>query len=630
MTPSASLSVPESQSLPTPSGLMALLSVPRSRYVVLQALVGIGLSYELLFGDEVIVSSAVAHLIVAGLLLVTIGIVLTPTRWLAEPWFMSGLVGANTLMAMAIVYVSGNARGEFYLAFFLLMLVASSVRTLGQMLRLSLVLCLGYALLLAQGVLITGSLSVGQLMGLPLLLMMAIFYGLTLDELAGERRRSETLCHRLAELRLEEEALLLTRDRLMHEVKRLRAKLASTTSTPPLTAREAKPIVTPVQGLPAASMEEPRTADEVPHLAAWLSGSLREQVRVIGREAGQLRTSLARSDQAHKYVDQMLLAGEKLAAFGTHLDVWGGTGPTQRQVHALDRILEHLDPVIRNSLPAGMQMILQADPDTPLVAAEDGAIEQILLQLVLNARDAMREGGSLTIRAGAAPAEAVRRMAGDQAVPCAMLTITDTGIGMTPEQRARALHPFRDGSLPENRKPMGLAHAVRAVKNLGGEIAFESRKGRGTQVTILLPQPKPAANQNRQGRTFERALLAQGSETVLVVLEEEWQRKCVAAALHRAQYQVLEAGSGVEALMVAREQPGGIQLLVSDLAMAEMSGAELAERLLAQRRTMKAIFVSGYPDDVLVRHRIAPRCHVQKPVRTEELLRRVRAVLDHP
>lgn len=177
---------------------------------------------------------------------------------------------------------------------------------------------------------------------------------------------------------------------------------------------------------------------------------------------------------------------------------------------------------------------------------------------------------------------------------------------------------------------MGLALAVRAIKNLGGEIAFESRKGRGTQVTILLPQPKPAANQNRQGRTFERALLAQGSETVLVVLEEEWQRKCVAAALHRAQYQVLEAGSGVEALMVAREQPGGIQLLVSDLAMAEMSGAELAERLLAQRRTMKAIFVSGYPDDVLVRHRIAPRCHVQKPVRTEELLRRVRAVLDHP
>ncbi|HSE58076.1 MAG TPA: hypothetical protein VLA99_05180, partial [Nitrospiraceae bacterium] len=376
MTPSASLSAPESQSLPNPSGLMGLLSVPRSRYVVLQALVGIGLSYELLFGDEVIVSSAVAHLIVAGLLLITIGIVLTPSRWLTEPWFTSGLVGANTLMAMAIVYVSGNARGEFYLAFFLLMLVASSVRTLGQMLKLSLVLCLGYALLLAQGVLITGSLSVGQLMGLPLLLMMAIFYGLTLDELAGERRRSETLSHRLAELRLEEEALLLTRDRLMHEVKRLRANLASTTSTPTLTAREAKPIVRPVQGLPAASTAEPRMADEVPHLAAWLSGSLREQVRAIGRETGQLRASLARSDQAHKYVDQMLLAGEKLAAFATHLDLWGGAGPMQRQVHALDRILEHLDPVIRNSLPAGTQMILQADPDTPLVAAEDGAIEQ--------------------------------------------------------------------------------------------------------------------------------------------------------------------------------------------------------------------------------------------------------------
>jgi signal transduction histidine kinase len=608
---------------------MALLSVPRSRYVLLQALVGIGLSYELLFGDDLIVTSTVAHLIVAGLLLITIGIVLTPTRWLAEPWFMNGLIGANTLMAMAIVYVSGNARGEFYLAFFLLMLVASSVRTLGHMLKLSLVLCLGYAMLLAQGVLITGSLSVGQLMGLPVLLMMAIFYGLTLDELAGERRRSETLCHRLAELRLEEEALLLTRDRLMHEVKRLRAKLAAPRSPQAQAAREARPTVSPIQHLPAASTEEPRTSDEVPHVAAWLSGSLREQVRIIGREAGQLRASLARGDEAHKYVDQMLLAGEKLAVFGTHLDLWAGASPMQRQLHSLDRILEHLDPVIRNSLPPATQAILQADPDTPLVAAEDGAIEQILLQLVLNARDAMREGGYLTIRAGAAPAEAAKRVAGDQTVPCAMLTITDTGIGMTPEQRARAFHPFHDGGSLGIGKRMGLAMAVRAVKSLGGDIAFESRKGRGTQVTILLPQPKPVTNQNRQGRTLDRALLAQGAETVLVVLEDEWQRKFVAAVLHRAQYQVLEAGSGVEALMIAREQPGGIQLLVSDLVMAEMSGAELAERLLAQRRTMKAIFVSGYPDEVMVRHRIAPRCHVQKPVRTDDLLRRMRAVLDH-
>jgi signal transduction histidine kinase/CheY-like chemotaxis protein len=509
------------------------------------------------------------------------------------------------------------------------MLVASSVRTLGHMLKLSLVLCLGYAMLLAQGVLITGGLSVGQLMGLPVLLMMAIFYGLTLDELAGERRRSETLCHRLAELRLEEEALLLTRDRLMHEVKRLRTKLAAPRSSQAQSAGEARPTVSPVQNLPVASTEAQRSADEVPHLATWLSGSLREQVRVIGREAGELRASLPRGDEAHKYVDQMLLAGERLAAFGTHLDLWGGAGPMQRQLHSLDRILEHLDPVIRNSLPAGTQVILQVDPDTPLVAAEDGAIEQILLQLVLNARNAMREGGYLTIRAGVAPTEAARRVAGDQTVPCAMLTITDTGIGMTPEQRARAFHPFRDGGSPGGGKRMGLAMTVRAVKSLGGDIAFESREGRGTQVTILLPQPKPVANQNRQGRTIDRALLAQGAETVLVVLEDEWQRKCVTAVLHRAQYQVLEAGSGVEALMVAREQHGGIQILVSDLVMAEMSGAELAERLLAQRRTMKAIFVSGYPDEVMVRHRIAPRCHVQKPVRTEDLLRRMRAVLDH-
>ncbi|MEX5213319.1 MAG: ATP-binding protein [Nitrospiraceae bacterium] len=629
MNPSASLSISDSQSLPTPSGLMARLSVPRSRYVLLQALVGIGLSYELLFGDDVIVTSTVAHLIVAGLLLIIIGIVLTPSRWLAELWFTNGLVGANTLMAMAIVYVSGNAQGEFYLAFFLLMLVASSVRTLGHMLSLSLVLCFGYAMLLAQGILITGSLSVGQLMGLPVLLMMAIFYGLTLDELAGERQRSETLSHRLAELRFEEEALLLSRDRLMHEVKRLRAKLESTGSTPTPSAREGRPAGPPVRGLPTVSTKDPSTDHDVPHLAAWLSGSLREQVREIGREVGQLRASLARGDEAHKHVDQMLLAGEKLAALGTHLEYWRGTGPMPRQIHSLDRILEHLAPMIRSSLPVSTELLVQADPNTPLVAAEEGTIEQIVLQLVLNSRDAMRDGGCLTIRAGTASTEAARRVAPEQTASFAMLTVADTGIGMTPEQRNRAFNPFHEGGAPRTGRQMGLAMVVRAIKNLGGEVAFESRKGRGTEVTILLPESKPLGNQHRQERTFDPALLAQGTETVLVVMEDEWQRKCAAAALHRVQYQVLEAGSGVEALMVAREHSGGIQLLVSDLAMAEMSGAELAERLLAQRRTMKAIFVSGYPDEVMVRHRIAPRCHVQKPLRTEDLLRRVRAVLDH-
>ena len=629
MIPSASPSVPASRPLLAPPGLMALLSVPRSRYVLLQTLVGIGLSYELLFGDDVIVTSTVVHLIVAGLLLITMGIVLTPQRWLTEPWFMNGLVGANTLMAMAIVYVSGNARGEFYLAFFLLMLVASSVRTLGHMLKLSLVLCIGYAMLLAQGVVITGSLSVGQLMGLPLLLMMAIFYGLTLDELGEERRRSETLCHRLVELRLEEEALLLTRDRLMHEVKRLQAKLTSTRSTQLLPGQEHRRPVAPAQSLPAGPTEEPKSADEVPRLATWLCGLLREQVRVIGWEAGQLRGVLARSDAAHKCVDQMLLAGEKIAAFGSHLEVLGGAGPMQRQIHSLDRILEHLDPVIRNLLPADTQVILQVDPDTPLVAAEDGAIEQILLQLVLNARDAMKDGGYLTLKAGTAPTEALKSVAGNQAVPWAMLTVTDTGIGMTPQQRAHAFNPFQDGGSPGPAKNMGLATTVRAVKNLGGDVTFESRKGRGTQVTILLPQSNLSSDRTRRGQTCDRALLAQGAETVLVVLEEEWLRKCVVAALHRAQYHVLEAGSAVEAMMVAREQPGVIQLLVSDLIMAEMSGAELAERLLVQRKTMKVIFASGYPDDVMPRHRIASRCHLQKPLRVEDLLRRVRAVLDH-
>lgn len=171
------------------SGLARLLNAPRYRYTLLQSLVGIMLSYQLLYGEWPIVSRTASEALVMGFMLMILAIVILPRAVLESAWLPSALITVNTVAVTGTIYLSGNARSELYFSYFLLVLIAASARTLGQMLGLSLIICMGYGTLLYEGVLETGVLSVGHLLGIPVLLVMAVFYGVTLENLTLEQTR---------------------------------------------------------------------------------------------------------------------------------------------------------------------------------------------------------------------------------------------------------------------------------------------------------------------------------------------------------------------------------------------------------------------------------------------------------
>ncbi len=608
----------------SPSRLMAWVGAPKSRCLLLQSLVTITLSYELLFGNESIVSRWIEELTVLGLLASILAIGLTPSRLVERRWFMSILVGFDTLMTAGSVYLSGNARGEFYLSYFLLILIATSAGTLRQMIGLSLVVCAGYGGLLTQAAMTTGDLQVGHLLGLPVLLMMALFYGLTLEELGAEQRRGDGLSHRLAELRLEEEHLTLTRDRLMHETTRLKQSLASAKQkslTPKADAMAAlnRPALVGERGSVAGN-----TRVSMERLAQQVAMMLEDVARQMGRETGALRNKVKRDDPLVKHVEQILLAGERTATMAMQLHGLVHQEMPMRQVQSLNTILTELEPTLREMLPESTTLALDLQPDGGFFEAAPGVTESIVVQLVLNAREAMGETGHVVLASRLVEGTGG---VGDVARGSVHLVVRDTGRGMAAETQARLMEPFFTTKTRGGAWGLGLTKVQSMVTQLGGEVTFHSLPGQGTEVTVAWPRYLAEGEAKTVARV-DAALCAQGPETVLVVEEDEGTRKWTMALLRRAKYHVLEARSGVEAILVTNQYAGVIHVIMTNLIMPEMAGVELAERLFHQRTSLKALFTSSYPEESIKTHRIAPRCYLQKPYRQDELLRKVREVLD--
>lgn len=200
--------------------------ISRPRYVGLQSLVGVMLAYQLLFGEELIVSRLTSVLIVAGLVAMVLCLRYVPASILQAAWFSGAVVGIDTVLVTGTIYLSGNARSELYLSYFILMLIAASVRRLSHVIGLSLLLCVGYGIILYQGVVQTGSLSPGHLLGVPVLLVMAMFYGLALQTIGTERQQKTQLLGSIEALKETERALQASRDQLEVRLKGLKGDLS--------------------------------------------------------------------------------------------------------------------------------------------------------------------------------------------------------------------------------------------------------------------------------------------------------------------------------------------------------------------------------------------------------------------
>jgi signal transduction histidine kinase len=529
-----------------------------------------------------------------------------PTSILQAAWFSGTVIGIDTVLVTATIYLSGNARSELYLSYFILMLIAASVRRLSHVIGLSLLLCAGYGVILYQGVVQTGSLSPGHLLGLPVLLVMATFYGLALQTIGAERQQKTLLLESIEALKETERALEASRDQLEVRIKGLKGDLSRANEHVRQEKKER-------EGL-EQQLREAQKMEVIGRITGGIANELSHLVSVIGRQTGVVLSGLKPDDPLYGPVDDIFRSGGQAAAVTAQLAGLGLHDGHLRQVLSVKAVLEEIRGVMKGLLPASIDLSMVIE-DAPMdVEVDREGLEQVLLHLAVNARDAMPNGGRLLIEA---------KQAFPGHLPKVLIQVTDTGSGMSQETQSHMFEPFF--STKEMNVGLGLTAVYGIVKHSVGQVDVVSRPGEGTVVRVALPLV-------RQGRPPAPSILAhvaaKGQETVLLVEPNEIDRKLALSTLLRHRYRVLEASSSVEALLLTQRHSGAVHVVVTDLMMSEIGGRDLARRLLKHHPMMQPLFVSGYDDETMVSHRLNPRYLLRRPYRQTGLVEKVRELLD--
>ncbi|HET8721560.1 MAG TPA: ATP-binding protein [Nitrospira sp.] len=601
---------------PSPAAEDHVGAVSRGRYVVLQALVGIMLGYQLLFGPEPIVSRVTSEFIVGGLVLLIGCLLAVPSFVLQAAWFSGALITVDTALVTGTMYLSGHARSELYLAYFILMLIAASLRRLSHVIAFSVLLCAGYGVVLYQGMVQSGALSVGQLLGVPVLLVMAVFYGMALETIGSERQQKTELLHNIEALKRTEQALQASREQLEIRIKGLKDDLSKANAMVQQEKSER-------QGL-ERQLFEAQKMEAIGRITNGLANEFSHLFSVIGKQTGVVLSHLLPEDPLYGPVDEIFRTGEQAAALTAQLATLDLEHRQFRHVISMRTVMEDLSAVIRGLLPERIHCHIAIEPGPLDVEVDREGIEQVLLNLAVNARDAMPQGGRLTIGVSPAHSAAEGRPSADKGRTAAVrIEVSDTGSGMTRDTQSRMFEPFF--STKETNVGLGLTSVYGIVKQHGGRVDVTSQPGQGTTVRICLPALSGVVTATHPA---EYSVAAKGQETVLLVEPHEIERKLALATLRRHRYQVLEASSPVEAIMLAQQYTGAVHVTVSGLLMPEISGRELAKRLLKQYPTMKALFVTGYDDEAIISHRINRRFLLRRPYRQRGLVEKVRELID--
>jgi CheY-like chemotaxis protein len=297
----------------------------------------------------------------------------------------------------------------------------------------------------------------------------------------------------------------------------------------------------------------------------------------------------------------------------------------------LNALLKDLDKMLHRVIGEDIELTYRLTNDIGQVKVDAGQIEQVILNLAVNARDAMPSGGKLTIETSNAELDEAYAHVhiGSKPGRYVMLSVSDTGVGMTPEIRERAFDPFFTTKEKGKGTGLGLSTCYGIVKQSGGNIWAYSEPGRGTTLKIYLPRLDESLKEAKEeDKTVE---ILKGSETILAVEDEIEVRKLVAQILTGQGYRVIEASDGEDAIRVAeKNSENNIHLLLTDVVMPGMSGHELAVLLGVSHPKMKVLYMSGYTDNAIVHHGVLEEGvnYIQKPFTLDALARKVREVLD--
>ncbi len=367
-----------------------------------------------------------------------------------------------------------------------------------------------------------------------------------------------------------------------------------------------------------------RLAGGVAHDFNNLLGVIGGFSELLARDLGDGHPGLPRLQQIRKATERAAVLTRQLLAFGRKQLLQ----PTTLDLNA---VVATLEPMLRRLIGEHITLVTEHAADAGLVSADAGQLEQVLTNLVMNARDAMPAGGRLAISTAAVVLGPGGPVAEAAPGPYVRLSVTDTGHGMDEATQARIFEPFFTTKELGKGTGLGLSTVFGIVKQSGGYVRVESAPARGCSFHVYLPSI-PAPSPPPATRSEGIASGARGPETVLVAEDEPALRRMVEEVLTDGGYEVLAAPDPEQALAIAAAHAGTIHLLLTDVVMPGMSGREVAERLTSGRPQMRVLYMSGYTDEALGRHGILGQgLHfIQKPFAPGALLGRIREVLDAP
>lgn len=341
-------------------------------------------------------------------------------------------------------------------------------------------------------------------------------------------------------------------------------------------------------------------------------------------------STLRPEDPLRMPLTEIKKAGERATGLTRQLLAFSRKQVLMPAVLDLNTILADMAKMLNRLIGEDIALKILPSSDLWKVKADPGQMEQVMMNLVVNARDAMPLGGKLLLETKNVAIDGGYLQTHTQLSPgdYVLLAITDTGTGMDAATKARIFEPFFTTKGPTKGTGLGLATVYGIVKQSGGQIEVYSEVGQGTTFKIYLPRDKSGQASNSVARVFTP--LRGGAETVLLVEDEEGIRTLAKTVLQKYGYTVIEARNGGEAFMFCEANAKPIELLLTDVVMPNMSGRQLSERLAAFQPKMKTLYMSGYTDDAIVHHGVLEpgTPFLQKPFHPEEMARKVREILD--
>jgi CheY-like chemotaxis protein len=364
--------------------------------------------------------------------------------------------------------------------------------------------------------------------------------------------------------------------------------------------------------------------DAVGRLAGGMAHDFNNLLTIIG---GNAEIAQAKLDSGQA-LEEIKLAVERGAELIRKLLAFSRRAIVERRVVDLNVVLSDMELMLRRLIGEHIELVTRLAEDLPAVRIDPSQVEQVLTNLVVNARDAMPEGGRLTLETASITLDETFRAMHPEAATgrYTLLSVSDTGTGMSEEVQAHLFEPFFTTKEVGRGTGLGLSTCYGIVNQNGGFIRVFSRQGQGTTVQVYLPA---VAEEAESKSKLSQAVLVGGSEMILLAEDEAGIRRIVEQVLSSQGYQVLAARDGAQALELVGQLEKPPDLLVTDVVMPGMGGRELAERLVALHPALKVLYISGYTEDIIAdRGTLKGDDLLSKPFGAATLVAKVREVLD--